>query len=64
MGNITEVRRQIGNAVPPQGVRAVARRLFPLFTGQYQHVDLHSEYEKLKALSVKERLELVTSEME
>lgn len=64
MGNITEVRRQIGNAVPPQGVRAVARRLFPLFTGQYRHIDLYSEYEKLKALSVKERLELVASEME
>ncbi len=64
MGNITEVRRQIGNAVPPVGVRAVAKRLMPLFTGEYTRVDLTAEYEKLKALSVKERLDLVTREME
>ena len=64
MGNITEVRRQIGNAVPPVGVRAVAKRLMPLFTGDYTPVDLTAEYEYLKTLSVKERLDLVTQEME
>lgn len=64
MGNITEVRRQIGNAVPPEGVRAVAKRLMPLFTGDYIRVDLVSEYNKLKTLSTKERLDLVTAEME
>ncbi len=64
MGNITEVRRQIGNAVPPVGVRAVAKRLLPLFTGDYAPVDLQAEYEYLKTLSVKERLDLVTKEME
>lgn len=63
MGNITEVRRQIGNAVPPVGVREVARRLMPLFTGEYTPIDLLSEYERLKSLSVKERLELVSKEM-
>lgn len=64
MGNITEVRRQIGNAVPPVGVRAVAKRLMPLFTSDYKTVNLQEEYEHLKSLTVKERLDLVTQEME
>lgn len=63
-GSVTEVRRQIGNAVPPEGVRAVARRLMPLFTGDYTPVDLMPEYEKMKKMTVKERLEYVTSEMD
>ena len=62
-GSVTEVRRQIGNAVPPEGVRAVAKRLMPLFTGNYEKVDLRPEYEKMKDMSVKERLEYVTTEM-
>lgn len=62
-GNITEVRRQIGNAVPPKGVNLVARRLLPLFSGNYQHVDLNSEYENMKSMSVKERLEYVSEQM-
>ena len=64
MGNVTEVRRQIGNAVPPVGVRAVAKRLLPLFTGNYTPIDLKDQYDYLKTLSVKERLDLVTNEME
>lgn len=39
-GSVTEVRRQIGNAVPPQGVREVAKKLKPLFEGNYNPVDL------------------------
>ena len=62
-GSITEVRRQIGNAVPPVGVQEVARRLMPLFTGEYEYVDLMPEYEKMKAMTVKQRLEYVTSQM-
>lgn len=62
-GNITEVRRQIGNAVPPAGVTSVARRLMPLFTGDYEHVDLKPEYDKMMQMSVKERLEYVTQQM-
>ena len=62
-GSVTEVRRQIGNAVPPEGVRLVARRLLPLFTGDYTPVDLHEEYEKMKAMTVKERLSYVTEQM-
>lgn len=62
-GTVAEVRRQIGNAVPPVGVRAVAKRLLPLFTGNYETVDLTPEYEKMKAMTVKQRLEYVTSQM-
>lgn len=62
-GNITEVRRQIGNAVPPEGVRLLARRLLPLFEDNYVKVDLADELAKLKAMSVKERLDYVTANM-
>ncbi|MFG6332586.1 MAG: DNA cytosine methyltransferase [Lachnospiraceae bacterium] len=62
-GSVAEVRRQIGNAVPPEGVRPLAKRLLPLFTGQYEKVDLTEEYEKMKAMTVKERLEYVTEQM-
>lgn len=63
-GSVTEVRRQIGNAVPPEGVRLVARRLLPLFTGEYEPVDLTPEYELMKGMTVKERLDYVTAEMD
>ena len=62
-GSITEVRRQIGNAVPPQGVRLVARRLKSLFTGEYTPMDIQIEYDLMKGMSVKTRLEYVTSQM-
>jgi len=62
-GSVTEVRRQIGNAVPPVGVRLVAQRLKPLFTGEYELINLVPEYEKMKAMTVKERLSYVTNEM-
>jgi DNA (cytosine-5)-methyltransferase 1 len=64
IGNITEVRRQIGNAVPPEGVRAVAKRLMPLFTDEYTKIDLKPLYSKLKSMSVKERLDYVTEQMQ
>lgn len=63
IGNITEVRRQIGNAVPPEGVRAVARRLFPLFTGEYQYIDLNDIFNKMSKMTVKERLDYINSEI-
>ena len=63
VGSVAEVRRQIGNAVPPEGVRAVARRLKPLFTGDYKRVDLQTVLDELEKMTVKERLDYVTSEM-
>lgn len=64
IGSVAEVRRQIGNAVPPAGVRLVARRLKPLFTGEYTPVDLTELFELFKKMTVKERLAYVTSEMD
>jgi DNA (cytosine-5)-methyltransferase 1 len=63
IGNITEVRRQIGNAVPPEGVRPLARKLLPLFEGNYERIDLYDELERLKTMTIKERLEHAASEM-
>ena len=57
------MRRQIGNAVPPEGVRCVAKRLKPLFTGEYEKVDLQKIYDAMKEMSVKERLNYVSAEM-
>lgn len=57
IGSTTEVRRQIGNAVPPVGVRTVARALLPLFKGDYELVDLNKLSKKLEKLTLKERLE-------
>lgn len=62
-GSVTEVRRQIGNAVPPEGVRAVAKRLLPLFTGDFEPVDLTEENDKMKQMTVKQRLQYVTDQM-
>lgn len=57
-GSTTEVRRQIGNAVPPVGVHAVADALMPLFTGNYKPVDLYAEQDRLSKLSIEERVKL------
>lgn len=57
-GSTTEVRRQIGNAVPPVGVHAIAKALMPLFTGKYDQVDLYAEQERLSKLSIEERVKL------
>ena len=56
-GSITEVRRQIGNAVPPQGVRLLAKTLYPLFTENYTHTDIKEVSKTLKSLTIKEQLE-------
>lgn len=58
LGSVTEVRRQIGNAVPPAGVHAIAKALMPLFTGDYEKVDLKEQNKFLKSISIKERLAL------
>jgi DNA (cytosine-5)-methyltransferase 1 len=56
-GSVAEVRRQIGNAVPPEGVVLLAETLKPLFESNYKKTDLYKINEELKKLSVKERLE-------
>ena len=58
-GNTTEVRRQIGNAVPPVGVHAIANALKPLFTGDYEHIDLRAKFEELRAMPFEQRYRLI-----
>jgi DNA (cytosine-5)-methyltransferase 1 len=55
-GSFGEIRRQIGNAVPPEGIRLLARNLKPLFSGQYKKIDLYEKNAELSKLSLKERI--------
>lgn len=64
MGNRTEVRRQIGNAVPPEGVRPLAKQLKPLFEDNYERVDLTDEILRLSSLTVAQRLKEAATEVE
>lgn len=61
-GSNAEVRRQIGNAVPPVGMHAVGERLMQLFNGDYTPVDLEEQHEYLQTLTVKQRLQLADEE--
>jgi DNA (cytosine-5)-methyltransferase 1 len=58
-GNTTEVRRQIGNAVPPVGVHAIAHALKPLFAGNYERVDLRARLEELRTMPFERRYNLI-----
>lgn len=60
-GSVAEVRRQIGNAVPPNGVHEVAKALMPLFTGDYEKVDLHQQLEEQKLVPVSKRVSMIVS---
>lgn len=55
-GSITEVRRQIGNSVPPVGVGELAKSLKPLFLGEYQNNDLRALHYKLTMLPMHIRI--------
>jgi DNA (cytosine-5)-methyltransferase 1 len=57
IGSNAEVRRQIGNAVPPKGVEETAKALLPLFNGTYEKVDLRELYFDNKNQTIKERME-------
>ena len=57
-GSITEVRRQIGNAVPPIGVHALAKALMPLFQNDYTPINLYEEQDRLSKLTIEERIKL------
>lgn len=56
VGSFSEIRRQIGNAVPPQGVAELAKTLMSLFQGNYIKTDLRSQYKELRKRPVKERI--------
>lgn len=56
VGSTTEVRRQIGNAVPPQGVVELAKAILPIFSGNYKKVDLHKKLKAEKDVLFHDRL--------
>ena len=57
-GSNAEVRRQIGNAVPPRGVAPIAKCLLRLYNKQYEPVDLLELSEIYKKFSIKQRLNI------
>ena len=56
IGSTTEVRRQIGNAVPSQGVVELAKAILPIFSDNYKKVDLHEKLKEEKAKVFQDRL--------
>lgn len=63
-GSVDEVRRQIGNAVPPQGMSAVVEKIRDLFDKDDRRVDLYKVRERLQKLSIKDRLRYAIAESE
>ncbi len=63
-GTFGEIRRQIGNAVPPVGVIPLVNKLSKLFTGEYQKRDLTGLYDLMKTMPTKEKLRLAKSSEE
>lgn len=57
-GSNTEVRRQIGNAVPPDGVRLIAKELLKLFQGNFKPAILNKKNKTYKNIPIKQRLDL------
>lgn len=60
-GSTTEVRRQIGNAVPPKGVEELAKSLLPLFMDKYKTTNLKQLKKELTAMPFSERLAMITA---
>ena len=60
-GTFTEVRRQIGNAVPPVGVISVVNELNRLFSGDYTKQDLSGVYGWLQQMPTPQKIALAKS---
>ena len=60
-GSTTEVRRQIGNAVPPKGVEELAKKLLPLFKNEYKMNNLTQMRKQLMNMPFSERLAMITA---
>lgn len=60
-GSFTEVRRQLGNAVPPVGVISIVNELNKLFEGKYTKQDLSGLYGWMQALPTKSKIALAKS---
>jgi DNA (cytosine-5)-methyltransferase 1 len=62
VGSTTEVRRQIGNAVPPKGVVALAKSLLPLFNNSYKKIDLQEFKIMLNKMPIAERFDFLCAQ--
>ena len=60
-GSFTEVRRQLGNAVPPVGVVSIVNELNKLFEGSYTQQDLSGLYRWMQDLPTKDKIALAKS---
>lgn len=60
-GSFTEIRRQLGNAVPPVGVIPLVNRLNKLFLGDYERVDLSELHQWMLDLPTKKKIALAKS---
>lgn len=63
-GSFGEVRRQIGNAVPPVGLIPIVNRLNVLFQRKYERHDLSNLYESMLEMPMKKKLALAKSDYE
>ena len=63
-GTFGEIRRQIGNAVPPDGVVTLVQALIPLFNGGYEQTDLDLIDQQMRGLSIKQRIAHAEAESE
>jgi len=61
-GSFSEIRRQIGNAVPPRGIASVVLSLIPLFKGNYPSLDLYALDKELRQLLIGQRLKFSQQE--
>jgi len=61
-GSFGEVRRQIGNAVPPVGIIQITNQLNKLFLGDYKKCDLSNLYEAMLAMPMNQKLKLAKSD--
>lgn len=59
-GSFTEVRRQIGNAVPPVGLIETVNEISRLFTSKYQQVDFEEMREAMRLIPFKERIKIAS----
>lgn len=55
-GSFSEVRKQIGNSVPPQGLKSLISAIEPLFDGNYNRIDLRAVNATFQGMTIKERL--------
>ena len=57
-GSFTEIRRQIGNAVPPVGIIPLVNQVSRLFSSEYEPVNLRAAMKKIHEIPIKEKIKI------